>query len=147
MASDAKGPPMGLGKLKVVAGLAVSDMDRAVEFSEGKPGLTNWAGQEDNRAYECGEGTVLHVYFSADHAGGTTATPASWYVEKIESPVDVLASRSVVFEKYDRPPITTDDRGIATFEDGAKVARFKDPDGNTLSLAQVGGRTPVEKDR
>jgi catechol 2,3-dioxygenase-like lactoylglutathione lyase family enzyme len=138
---------MGLGGFKVVAGLAVSDMDRAVEFYEGKFGLMNWAGQQDNRAYKCGEGSVLHVYLSPDYAGGTTATLASWYVEEIESLVDVLASRSVVFEKYDRPPITTNDRGIATFEGGAKVAYFKEPDGNTLSLAQVGGRNPAEKDR
>ena len=138
---------MGLGRFKVVAGLAVSDMDRAVEFYEEKLGLTSWTGQEDNRAYECGEGTVLHVYLSPDHAGGTTATLASWYVREIESLVDVLTSRGVVFERYDRPPILTDARGIATFEGGAKVAYFKDPDGNTLSLAQVGDRSPTEEDR
>jgi catechol 2,3-dioxygenase-like lactoylglutathione lyase family enzyme len=138
---------MGLGRFKVVAGLAVSDMDRAVEFYEEKLGLTSWTGQENNRAYECGEGTVLHVYLSPDHAGGTTATLASWYVREIESLVDVLTSRGVVFERYDRPPILTDARGIATFEGGAKVAYFKDPDGNTLSLAQVGDRSPTEEDR
>ncbi|HEX5850756.1 MAG TPA: VOC family protein [Rubrobacter sp.] len=138
---------MGLGRFKVVAGLAVSDMDRAVEFYEEKLGLTSWTGQENNRAYECGEGTVLHVYLSPDHAGGTTATLASWYVREIESLVDVLTSRGVVFERYDRPPILTDDRGIATFEGGAKVAYFKDPDGNTLSLAQVRDRSPTDEDR
>jgi catechol 2,3-dioxygenase-like lactoylglutathione lyase family enzyme len=138
---------MGLNGFKVVAGLAVSDMDRAVEFYEGKLGLTGWTGPEDNRAYECAEGTVLHVYLSPEHAGGATATLASWYVEDIESLVDVLTSRSVVFEQYDRPPIVTDARGIATFEGGAKVAYFKDPDGNTLSLAQVGARNPTEEDR
>lgn len=138
---------MGLGRFKVVAGLAVSDMDRAVEFYEEKLGLTSWTGQEDNRAYECGEGTVLHVYLSPDHAGGTTATLASWYVREIESLVNVLTSRGVVFERYDRPPILTDARGIATFEGGAKVAYFKDPDGNTLSLAQVGDRSYTEEDR
>ena len=123
--------------------------DELVENSamKGKLGLTGWTGLEDNRAYECGEGTVLHVYLSPDHAGGTTATLASWYVEDIESLVDDLTSRSVVFEKYDQPPILTDDRGIATFEGGAKVAYFKDPDGNTLSLAQVGGRNPTEEDQ
>ena len=90
---------------------------------------------------------MLHVYLSPDHACGATATLASWYVEDIESLVDDLTSRSVVFEKYDQPPILTDDRGIATFEGGAKVAYFKDPDGNTLSLAQVGGRNPTEENR
>ena len=138
---------MGLGAYKVVAGLAVSDMDGAVGFYEGKLGLTEWTGSEDNRAYECGEGTILHVYLSPDHAGGTSATLASWYVEDIESLVDDLMSRGVVFERYYDPPILTDDRCIATFEGGAKVAYFKDPDGNTLSLAQAGGRNSAEEDR
>jgi len=138
---------MGLSGYKVVAGLAVSDMDGAVEFYEGKLGLTEWTGSEDNRAYECGGGTIVHVYLSPDHAGGTTATLASWYVQDIESLVDDLTSRGVVFEKYEEPPILTDDRGIATFEGGAKVAYFKDPAGNTLSLAQAGGRNPMEEDR
>ena len=60
-------------------------------------------GPEDNRAYECGKGTVLHVYLSPEHAGAKTATLASWYVVGIEGLVDDLTSRSVVFEKYDQP--------------------------------------------
>jgi hypothetical protein len=43
----------------------------------------------------------------------------------------------VVFERYDEGPIVTDEKGIASFEGGAKVAYFKDPDGNTLSIAQA----------
>lgn len=129
---------MSLRNYKVVAGLAVSDMDRAVEFYEGKLGLSSWTGPEDNRAYKCAGGTVLHVYLSPDHAGGTTATLASWYVEDIEEVVDELTAKGVVFERYDEEPTVTDDRGIATFEGGAKVAYFKDPDGNTLSVAQAG---------
>lgn len=129
---------MSLGNSKVVAGLAVSDMDRAVAFYEGKLGLSRWTGPEDNRAYECAEGSVLHVYLSPEHAGGSTATLASWYVEGIERVADELAGKGVVFERYDRGPIVTDERGIATFEGGAKVAYFKDPDGNTLSIAQAG---------
>ena len=39
---------MGLSGYRVVAGLAVSDMDGAVEFYEGKLGLTEWTGPEDN---------------------------------------------------------------------------------------------------
>ena len=132
---------MRLGEYKVVAGLAVSDMEAARKFYEGKLGLTRWTGLEDNRAYQCGEGTVLHVYLSPDHAGNSTATLASWYVEDMESVVDELTSKGVTFERYDEPPITTNEKGIATFEGGAKVAYFKDPDGNTLSVAQGGDRS------
>lgn len=129
---------MSLDNCKVVAGLAVSDMERSREFYERKLGLSRGTGPDDNKAYECGEGSVLHVYLSPNHAGGSTATLASWYVEDIEGLVDGLASKGVVFERYDEEPIVTDERGIATFEGGAKVAYFKDPDGNTLSVAQAG---------
>jgi catechol 2,3-dioxygenase-like lactoylglutathione lyase family enzyme len=130
---------MGLSKYKVVVGLAVSDMDRATEFYEGKLGLSPATDHEpaDNRAYRCGEGTVMHVYSSPEHAGKSTATLASWYVDDVESVVDELTSKGVVFELYDEGPIITDEKGIATFDGGAKVAYFKDPDGNTLSIAQA----------
>jgi catechol 2,3-dioxygenase-like lactoylglutathione lyase family enzyme len=126
-----------LDNYKVVAGLAVSSVERAREFYEGKLGLSKYTGTDDNRAYECAEGSVLHVYLSPDHAGSSTATLASWYVEDIESLVDELTLKGVVFERYDEPPIFTDEKGIAAFDGGAKVAYFKDPDGNTLSIAQA----------
>jgi catechol 2,3-dioxygenase-like lactoylglutathione lyase family enzyme len=131
---------MSLGEYKVVAGLAVSDMERAGRFYEGKLGLSPATDHEpdDNRAYRCGEGSVIHIYLSPDHAGKSTATLAGWYVDDIERVVDELAEKGVTFEQYDEGPILTDGKGIATFEGGARVAYFKDPDGNTLSIAQAG---------
>jgi len=78
----------------------------------------------------------MHVYSSPGHAGKSATTPASWYVDDVEGVVDELASKGVAFERYDRGPIVTGDKGIATFDGGARVAYFKDPDGNTLSIAQ-----------
>ena len=126
---------MGLSEYEVIAGLAVSDMDRARDFYEGELGLRVGIDSGDNVAYRCGEGTMMHVYLSPEHAGGSTATLASWYVDDVEGVVEELTSRGVVFERYDEGPILTDEKGIATFEGGAKVAYFKDPDGNTLSIA------------
>jgi hypothetical protein len=40
----------------------------------------------------------------------------------------------VRFERFEGFP--QDDLGVCTFPDGARVAWFKDPDGNTLSLTQ-----------
>ena len=34
----------------------------------------------------------------------------------------------MTFERYDEGPIITDERGIATFEEGAKIAYSRDPD-------------------
>ncbi len=80
---------------------------------------------------------MIHVYLSPEHAGKSTATLAGWGVNDVEAVVDELASKGVAFERYDEGPIITDERGIATFEGGAKVAYFRDPDGNTLSTAQA----------
>ena len=66
-----------------------------------------------------------------------TATLAGWDVDDVEGVVEELTSRGVTFERYDEGPIITDEKGIARFEDGAKVAYFRDPDGNTLSIAQA----------
>ena len=128
---------MGLSRYKVGAGLAVSDMGRAREFYEGKLGLLVGIDSGDNVQYRCAEGSVMHVYLSPEHAGKSTATLVGWDVDDVERVVDELSSRGVTFERYDEGPIITDEKGIATFEGGAKVAYFKDPDSNTLSIAQA----------
>ncbi|HET6689138.1 MAG TPA: VOC family protein [Rubrobacter sp.] len=128
---------MGLGRYKVAAALAVSDMGRAREFYEGRLGLSVSIDSGDNVQYRCAEGSVMHVYLSPEHAGNSTATLASWGVDDVESVVDELTEKGVAFERYEEGSIVTDEKGIATFEGGARVAYFTDPDGNTLSIAQA----------
>jgi catechol 2,3-dioxygenase-like lactoylglutathione lyase family enzyme len=128
---------MSLSDYKMGAGLAASDMHRAREFYEGKLGLSVSIDSADNVQYRCAEGSVLHVYLSPEHAGKSTATLASWGVDDIERVVDELTERGVTFERYDEGPIITDEKGIATFEGDVTGACFKDPDGNTLSIAQA----------
>ncbi len=60
---------------------------------------------------------------------------AGWYVSDIEAVVDDLTANGVRFERYDQPPIATDEKGIAVLG-SSKGAWFKDPDGNTLGLLQ-----------
>lgn len=61
-------------------------------------------------------------------------TVLGWEVGDIVSAVEWLAARGVAFEKY--PFVQDQARGIWTTPDGSKVAWFKDPDGNVLSLSQ-----------
>jgi catechol 2,3-dioxygenase-like lactoylglutathione lyase family enzyme len=68
-----------------------------------------------------------------------TFTPAQntvlgWESRDIASTVAELARKGVVFEHY--PNMGQDERGICTFPTGDKVAWFKDPDGNVLSISQ-----------
>jgi catechol 2,3-dioxygenase-like lactoylglutathione lyase family enzyme len=127
---------MSLSDYEVGAGIAVSDMDRATEFYEGKLGLTEGEESSDGgRTYRCAGRTAIHVYPSPGNAGKSQATLAGWEVDDLEAVVDELTSKGVAFEQYDQPPIVTDEKGIARFEDG-NVAYFKDPDGNTLSIGE-----------
>ncbi len=59
-----------------------------------------------------------------------------WEVNDIESVAEGLTSRGVKFEIYDYPWMSQDDQGIWAAPDGTKVAWFKDPDGNLLSVSQ-----------
>jgi catechol 2,3-dioxygenase-like lactoylglutathione lyase family enzyme len=129
---------MDLSSYEVGAGIAVSDMDRAREFYEGKLGLSGGEESSDGgRTYRCAGRTAIHVYPSPGNAGKTEATLAGWEVDDLEAVVGELTSRGVSFEQYDQPPIVTDEKGIASFPDG-RVAYFKDPDGNTLSVGSQG---------
>ena len=54
----------------------------------------------------------------------------------MESVMEELRSRGVVFEDYDMPGIKTVN-GLATWEGMGKAAWFKDSEGNTLELSEV----------
>lgn len=62
-------------------------------------------------------------------------TALGWDVVNINATMTQLAGKGVQFEKF--PGLPQDEQGNMTFEDGAKVAWFKDPDGNLLSLTQA----------
>jgi catechol 2,3-dioxygenase-like lactoylglutathione lyase family enzyme len=124
---------MSLSSYRLNPSIAVSDMARAQQFYEGQLGLsTVQAGADGSRVYASGGETSLHVYPSPAHAGGSTATLATWYVDDVEQVVDELSSRGVAFEHYEG--LTADDRGISPRAGGGKVAWFKDPDGNTFAV-------------
>ena len=124
---------MSLSSYRLNASIAVSDMARATEFYEGKLGLSAERVQADgSRIYSSGGDASLHVYPSPAHAGMSTATLATWYVDDVERVVDELSSKGVTFEHYEG--VTTDAKGISPRAGGGKVAWFKDPDGNTFAL-------------
>jgi catechol 2,3-dioxygenase-like lactoylglutathione lyase family enzyme len=108
-------------------------MARAKGFYERKLGLsTVQAGADGSQIYASGGDASLHVYPSPAHAGMSTATLATWYVDEVERVVDELSSNGVTFEHY--AEVTTDEKGISPRAGGGKVAWFKDPDGNTFAV-------------
>ena len=63
----------------------------------------------------------------------------SWEVADISAEAAELAGKGVTFERYDFDWMEQDEQGIWTAPDGTKVAWFKDPDGNLLSISQHKG--------
>ena len=63
-------------------------------------------------------------------------TVLGWRTGDISATVRALQQSGVVFERY--PGMAQDELGIWTVPGGAaRVAWFKDPDGNTLSVSQL----------
>ena len=50
--------------------------------------------------------------------------------------VDRLREAGVEFERYDQSPIETNEKGIANPGSGPRIAWFKDPAGNILSVLE-----------
>ena len=62
-------------------------------------------------------------------------TVLGWEVQDIRRTVTELRDSGVAFEKY--PFVDDQELGIWSSPSGAKIAWFKDPDGNVLSLTQL----------
>ncbi|HSM12022.1 MAG TPA: VOC family protein [Lysobacter sp.] len=122
-----------LGDIDAIANVAVRDMDVARRFYEGKLGLTPADAQcEGVIGYRSGN-TKLYVYRS-DFAGTNQATAVTWEVgDRIDELVRALAAHGVVFEHYEMPDMTLE--GDVHVAGKMRVAWFRDPDGNILSLA------------
>jgi len=61
-------------------------------------------------------------------------TILGWRVENVQSVVRALSGKGVMFERFDG--MQQDELGIWHSPSGAKVAWFKDPDDNVLSITE-----------
>jgi catechol 2,3-dioxygenase-like lactoylglutathione lyase family enzyme len=128
---------MPLSTYELRTSIAVSDIQKAVAFYEGKLGLQPLESgpsahiADGSRVYGSGGGPALNVYQS-DTAGKTRATLATWYVDDIDQIVDELTSFGVELLRYDQ--FEHDSKGITARAGGGRIAWFQDPDGNTFAL-------------
>ena len=121
-----------LNQKEAIAMIAVKNIQEAAKFYEGTLGLARDSTEgEEVITYRSG-GTRINVYHSL-YAGTNKATAVVWNVgEEMESIVASLKSKGVTFEHYDMPGTTL--QGDIHVGGDMKVAWFKDPDGNILSL-------------
>ena len=125
-------PPM-LGSARLVAFTATTDGARARAFYQDVLGLTLVADDDFAVVFDA-NGTQLRVTKLQEHAP-QPFTVLGWDVADITATVKALTAKGVVFERY--PGFEQDDLGLWSPPGSTgKIAWFKDPDGNLLSLQQ-----------
>jgi catechol 2,3-dioxygenase-like lactoylglutathione lyase family enzyme len=114
------------------ANVAVKNLKTAKKFYEGTLGLKPIGKEgEDLIAYRSGGSTLL--VYESKFAGTNKATALTWTVgHEVEGIVSALKAKGVSFEHYDMPGMTR--KGDVHVGGGMRVAWFKDPDGNILSI-------------
>lgn len=121
-----------LGDSEVIVFSQTTDPERAKSFYGKVLGL-KFQG-EDPFALSFSMGHLMLRVQKTSHIPASFFTRFGWIVPNINATVHELSEKGVVFDKQRGVP--QDELGIWTVPDGTKVAWFKDPDGNVLSLTQ-----------
>jgi catechol 2,3-dioxygenase-like lactoylglutathione lyase family enzyme len=124
-----------LGRAQLVGFVAVRDLDTAERFYGGVLGLELVDARPFALVHD-GPAGRLRITAVAQ-VRPAVHTVLGWVVADLDGAVERLGAAGVAFCRYDG--MSQDARGIWTAPDGARVAWFLDPDGNTLSLQQAIG--------
>ena len=122
-----------LASSKIVGVVPTLDSKRAREFYEGKLGFRFVSDDQFALVMMAGD-TMLRISKVPKDFVPVGFTILGWEAKDIEAMARWLQERGVAFEKY--PFVQDQELGIWTAPSGDKVAWFKDPDGNVLSLSQ-----------
>ena len=115
-----------------MAFIAVTSFDAAKSFYGGTLGLEVTEESPFAVVLDAG-GTSLRLA-RVDSFAPQPFTVAGWRVSDMSDAVDALTDRGVAFLRFDG--MDQDGTGVWTTPGGDRVAWFKDPDGNTLSITQ-----------
>lgn len=121
-----------LGKTNAFSSYSINDMEKARLFYKEVLGIDVDQTQE-GLTLNTGGGPVF-LYPKANHTPATF-TVLNFQVSDIDAVVDVLDQKGIHFERYGGQ-IATDPKGIFRGDPGPKIAWFKDPAGNILSLIE-----------
>ena len=118
---------------KMIGFLATSDAAKAKAFFGEVLGF-RCTGEDDYAVVFDANGTMLRV------AKSRSVTPAQgtvlgWEVTDVHAAVRELTARGVRFEQFGLPFLAQDEDGVWSPPNGDRVAWFKDPDGNVLSIS------------
>jgi predicted enzyme related to lactoylglutathione lyase len=119
---------------KGFSGFSVDDVQKAKRFYGQTLGLQVSESDGMLELHVAGGSKVL-VYPKADHIPATF-TILNFPVENLEQAMDTLTKRGVRFEIYKEGNVKTDEKGVCITDKGPKIAWFKDPAGNVLSVLE-----------
>jgi catechol 2,3-dioxygenase-like lactoylglutathione lyase family enzyme len=123
---------MALGKSKIIAFVPTKKPARARGFYESTLGLRFVRDDRFALVFDA-NGTMLRVV-KVDQYTPAPFTIVGWDVADVEAVARKLAGKRVRLQRYEG--MQQDRLGIWTSPDGSRVAWFKDPDGNLLSISQ-----------
>jgi catechol 2,3-dioxygenase-like lactoylglutathione lyase family enzyme len=121
-----------LGSTNIVAFVPITDGEKARAFYEGTLGLK--FVKDDGFALVFDANGIMIRAAKMKEVKPVQFTILGWEVSDIENAVRSLTAKGVHFEIFGF--FKQDELGIWTAPTGDKVAWFKDPDGNVLSVSQ-----------
>jgi catechol 2,3-dioxygenase-like lactoylglutathione lyase family enzyme len=121
-----------LGSTNIIAFVPTTDFNKARAFYEGVLGLRFVKDDGFALVFDA-NGIMIRVAKVPDFKPAQF-TILGWQVSDIEKMVEELEKKGVHFERFGF--FEQDKLGIWTAPTGDKVAWFKDPDGNILSVSQ-----------
>jgi catechol 2,3-dioxygenase-like lactoylglutathione lyase family enzyme len=124
---------MGVSTYDIVAFVPIVDVERAKAFYRDKLGLRLINEELPFALVFDAHGIMLRLGIGGK-ASPALGTVLGWRVPEISAVVRDLTQAGIQFERYDF--LQQDDLGIWTSPTGARVAWFRDPDGNVLSLSE-----------
>lgn len=124
-----------LGTRDIVAFVPSRNPAKAREFYEGILGL-RFVSEDPFALVLDANGVMIRVanVSSIDGFKPASFTILGWLVDDMDKTVKGLNKKGVRFERF--PGMEQNDLGVWSSPSGAKVAWFKDPEGNVLSLTQ-----------
>jgi catechol 2,3-dioxygenase-like lactoylglutathione lyase family enzyme len=117
---------------KLIAFVAVEDLARAKAFYRDRLGLRLIREDDFALVFDVA-GTMLRATRVKEKVSAEYSV-LGWQVPDIVQTAEGLQKAGVRLERY--PGMQQDELGIWNSPAGARVAWFKDPDGNTLSITQ-----------
>jgi catechol 2,3-dioxygenase-like lactoylglutathione lyase family enzyme len=122
-----------LGKYNIIGFVTIVDVERAKAFYRDTLGLTLVREEPPFALVFDANGIMLRLGMGKERAP-VTGTVLGWQVPDASAAVQELEQAGVRFEHFDG--LKQDSQGIWTAPTGARVAWFKDPDGNILSISE-----------